>query len=99
MQLTDSSNVYTSVRCQERILVQLDLSLMRYYDIVDRLLDLWRSQPFFRCGRHQYGRVNKLTRDSFRSSWAMNSENHGFWNATLVFNALILYPFGAFKDT
>ena len=98
MQLTDSSNVYTSVNCQKRnsniTRPQLD-ALLWYCWPAPRPLE---KPTVFWCGRHQYGRVNKLTRDSFRSSWAMNSEGHGFWSAILVFNASILYPFKAFKN-
>jgi hypothetical protein len=56
-----------------RLVVQnevLDLSLMRYYDIVDRFLKFCRSQPLFgAAGINMVVAIN--TRDSFWSSWAM----------------------------
>jgi hypothetical protein len=42
---------------------------MRYYDIVDWLLDLWQSQPAFdAAGINMVVSVHKLTSDSFDRS-------------------------------
>jgi hypothetical protein len=59
------------------------------YDIVDRLLDLWRSQPLFgAAGINMAVSINSP--GQFQVCVGHNSEDHGFWRATLVFNALTL---------